>query len=247
MLQTNIVQISAILLFLFNIEVAAATTAASCEACHAAAVRQVTKAPQLAGQSASYLKKQLLQFQLGERGGAAGDVGGQQMAAMAKTLSAAQVEELSQFYSAQQATAVNVETTNNNAAQLDQGRRLYIGSCGACHGAKAEGNPALNAPALQILDNSYLQLQLQHFRDGVRGTSKTDKPGRQMALMSRQLSDADIQAVAAYITAGEPLMLLLLLALSVTAQDTTPIQLNSSCPPSFELSSTNTCLLGDPL
>lgn len=201
MLQTNIVQISAILLFLFNIEAAAATTAASCEACHAAAVRQVTKAPQLAGQSASYLQKQLLQFQLGERGGAAGDVGGQQMAAMAKTLSAAQMEELSQFYSTQQATAA-VNNTNSDAAQLDQGRRLYIGSCGACHGAKAEGNPALNAPALQILDNSYLQLQLQHFRDGVRGTSKTDKPGRQMALMSRQLSDADIQAVAAYITAG---------------------------------------------
>lgn len=38
-------------------------------------------------------------------------------------------------------------------------------------------------------------------------------------------------------------MLLLLLALSVTAQDTTPIQLNNSCPPSFELSSANTCLL----
>lgn len=201
MLQTNIVQISVILLFLFNIEAAAATTASSCEACHAAAVRQVTKAPQLAGQSASYLKKQLLQFQLGERGGAAGDVGGQQMAAMAKTLSAAQMEELSQFYGTQQATAA-VNNTNSDAAQLDQGRRLYIGSCGACHGAKAEGNPALNAPALQILDNSYLQLQLQHFRDGVRGTSKTDKPGRQMALMSRQLSDADIQAVAAYISAG---------------------------------------------
>jgi len=59
MLKTNIVQISAILLFLFNIEAGATTTAASCEACHATAVRQATKAPQLAGQSASYLKKQL--------------------------------------------------------------------------------------------------------------------------------------------------------------------------------------------
>ena len=201
MLKTNIVQISAILLFLFNIEAGATTTAASCEACHATAVRQATKAPQLAGQSASYLKKQLLQFQQGERGAAEGDVGGQQMAAMAKTLTEAQVEELSQFYSAQKPDN-GAATANTNASQLDQGRRLYIGSCGACHGAKAEGNPALNAPALQILDNSYLQLQLQHFRDGVRGTSKTDKPGRQMALMSRQLSDADIQAVAAYISAG---------------------------------------------
>jgi len=206
MLKTNIVQISVILLFLFNIEAVAATTAASCDACHATAVRQITKAPQLAGQSASYLQKQLLQFQQGERGGAADDIGGQQMAAMAKTLTEAQVAELSQFYSAQKpdsgAAKHGLANTNSNAAQLDQGRRLYIGSCGACHGAKAEGNPALNAPALSLLDPGYLQLQLQHFRDGVRGISKTDKPGRQMALMSRQLSDADIQAVAAYISAG---------------------------------------------
>lgn len=201
MLKTNIVQISAILLFLFNINTAAATTAASCDACHATAVRQVTKAPQLAGQSASYLQKQLLQFQQAERGAVAGDVAGQQMATMAKTLSQAQIAELSQFYSAQKPDSQGA-TTQLDAAQLDQGRRLYIGSCGACHGAKAEGNPALHAPALQILDNSYLQLQLTHFRDGVRGVTKTDKPGRQMALMSRQLSDADIQAVAAYISVG---------------------------------------------
>lgn len=201
MLKTNIVQISAILLFLFNIEAGATTTVDSCEACHATAVRQATKAPQLAGQSASYLKKQLLQFQQGERGAAEGDVGGQQMAAMAKTLTEAQVEELSKFYSAQKPDN-GAATANTNASQLDQGRRLYIGSCGACHGAKAEGNAALNTPALFLLDNSYLQLQLTHFRDGVRGTTKTDKPGRQMALMSRQLSDADIQAVAAYISVG---------------------------------------------
>ncbi len=201
MLKTNIVQISAILLFLFNIEAGATTTAASCEACHATAVRQATKAPQLAGQSASYLKKQLLQFQQGERGAAAGDIGGQQMAAMAKSLSEAQITELSQFYSAQKPDS-STATTNNNASQLDQGRRLYIGSCGACHGAKAEGNAALNTPALFLLDHSYLQLQLTHFRDGVRGTTKTDKPGRQMTLMSRQLSDAEIQAVAAYISVG---------------------------------------------
>ncbi|MCT6700388.1 c-type cytochrome [Rheinheimera sp. 4Y26] len=205
MLKTKNVQISAILLFLFNINAASATTAASCDACHATAARQATKAPQLAGQSASYLQKQLVQFQHGERGAAAGDVAGQQMAAMAKTLTAAQIEELSQFYSSQKADSAstnNGTSTRLDANQLDQGRRLYIGSCGACHGAKAEGNTALNAPALFLLDNSYLQLQLTHFRDGVRGTTKTDKPGRQMALMSRQLSDAEIQAVAAYISVG---------------------------------------------
>lgn len=208
MQKNRILKISASLLFLFTIGSVGATPAASCNACHADGVRQATKAPQLAGQSVLYLKKQLLQFQSGERGAAAADVAGQQMAAMAKTLTAADIETLAVFYSQQVAVAEPVVgseiTFQPDAKQLDQGRRLYIGSCGACHGAKAEGNPALNAPVLQQLDVGYLQLQLKHFRDGVRGISKVDKPGRQMALMSRQLTDADIEAVAAYIGAGLP-------------------------------------------
>lgn len=208
-MQKNRILINAAsLLFLFNIGSGVAAPVASCNACHADGVRQTTKAPQLAGQSVSYLKKQLLQFQSGERGAAAADVAGQQMAAMAKTLTAADIETLAVFYSQQVAVAEPVTgseaTFKPDAKQLDQGRRLYIGSCGACHGAKAEGNPALNAPVLQQLDVGYLQLQLKHFRDGVRGISKVDKPGRQMALMSRQLTDADIEAVAAYIGAGLP-------------------------------------------
>lgn len=208
MQKIQIFKISASLLFLLSFDSAIATPAASCNACHADAVRQATKAPQLAGQSATYLKKQLLQFQTGERGASAKDVTGAQMAAMAKTLTAADMENLAVFYS-QQTPVAGAEGGSPakhkpDAAQLDQGRRLYIGSCGACHGAKAEGNPSFNAPVLQWLGNDYLQLQLQHFRDGVRGVSKTDKPGRQMALMSRQLTDADIAAVAAYIDAGLP-------------------------------------------
>lgn len=183
---------------------AVASNVDTCNACHADAVREATKAPQLAGQSAAYLKKQLLQFQVSERGAVASDTAGQQMAAMAKTLTAADIETLAVFYSQQTAAAGSQVNQKPDAAELDQGRRLYIGSCGACHGAKAEGNPALNAPVLQWLGKDYLQRQLQHFRDGARGLSKTDKPGRQMAMMSRQLTDADIAAVAAYIGAGLP-------------------------------------------
>ena len=177
------------LFFLFKIETAFAATADTCNACHAAEVRQTTKAPQLAGQSALYLKKQLLQFRNDERGAMLDDLTGQQMAAMAKTLTDADIENLAMFYSQQPASVEPVADDKRDAIQLDQGRRRYIGSCGACHGAKAEGNAALNAPALQILGTNYLQLQLRNFRGGRRGSSKTDKPGRQMALMSRQLTD----------------------------------------------------------
>ncbi|HEX5792237.1 MAG TPA: c-type cytochrome [Rheinheimera sp.] len=175
--------------------------AATCLACHSAATSAATGAPQLAGQQAGYLQKQLQQFQNGQRGADVSDVTGRQMAAMAATLSADDIEALAHYFSRQQA---DMQTSPATAALLDQGRRMYIGSCGACHGAKAEGNTAFNAPALSMLNAGYIVLQLQHFKAGLRGKDKADKPGRQMALFSRNLSEQDMQAVAAYIGAGLP-------------------------------------------
>ncbi|MBZ9613532.1 c-type cytochrome [Rheinheimera maricola] len=175
--------------------------AATCLACHSAATSAASGAPQLAGQQATYLQKQLQQFKNGQRGAAVSDVKGQQMAAMAATLSADDINSLARYFSKQQAEVI---TSSADAALLDQGRRQYIGSCGACHGAKAEGNMAFNAPALSMLSADYITLQLQHFKTGLRGKDKADKPGRQMALFSRNLSEQDMQAVAAYIGAGMP-------------------------------------------
>ncbi|MBU0913167.1 MAG: c-type cytochrome [Gammaproteobacteria bacterium] len=187
---------------------AAATQAAapekvdSCNACHAAENQLASKAPALAGQQQQYLKKQLQQFQSAERGAVAEDSMGQVMAAMAKPLSAEDIDQLSTYFSALPVVAPSLQQTD--AALLDKGRRIYIGSCGACHGNKAQGNLELKAPALQLLSRDYLLLQLQHFQSGVRGSSATDKPGRQMAMMSRTLTEADRQAVVAYIGAGLP-------------------------------------------
>ncbi len=174
----------------------------SCNACHAAENQLASKAPALAGQQQQYLKKQLLQFQTAERGAVAEDSMGQVMAAMAKPLSASEIDELSNYFSALPVVAPSLQQAD--AALLDKGRRIYIGSCGACHGNKAQGNLELKAPALQLLSRDYLLLQLQHFQSGVRGSSSTDKPGRQMAMMSRTLTEADRQAVVAYIGAGLP-------------------------------------------
>ncbi|MGP9799623.1 c-type cytochrome [Rheinheimera sp. NSM] len=173
----------------------------TCLGCHQSTVSVATGAPLLAGQQAFYLQKQLQQFQSGQRGANATDVRGQQMAAMAAMLSAADIQALARYFSQQQADTPAVAA---DAALLDQGRRMYIGSCGACHGAKAQGNMAFNAPALSMLNADYIALQLQHFKTGLRGKDKTDKPGRQMALISRSLSEQDMQAVAAYIGAGMP-------------------------------------------
>ena len=83
---------------------------------------------------------------------------------------------------------------------LRNGNNLYHGKCGACHGGKAEGNPALNSPRLAGLDAAYIKRQFAHFRDGVRGTDPKDIPGRQMAMMAKTLpTERDLDDVIAFI------------------------------------------------
>jgi cytochrome c553 len=73
--------------------------------------------------------------------------------------------------------------------------------CVACHGARAEGNEALNAPALAGQDAAYLRRQLQHFRTGLRGTHPSDSLGAQMraAAAASLPNDAAVAQVADYV------------------------------------------------
>ena len=195
----RVVFFSAMLLLICRVS-AAETPAmvATCNGCHQPALNVATGAPELAGQHESYLQKQLLQFQNGQRGADASDSRGQQMAAMAKALSSDDIAALARYFAQQ--TPQPLQTQQVDAAVLDRGRRIYIGSCGACHGDKAQGNLAFNAPALHNLNADYIALQISHFKIGARGSAKTDKPGRQMTFISRSLtSEQDIAAVAAYI------------------------------------------------
>jgi len=72
--------------------------------------------------------------------------------------------------------------------------------CAACHGAKGEGQLALNAPKLSGQDPRYLRRQLQNYKRGYRGTLEGDVYGNQMAPMAATLvNDAIIDNVIAYI------------------------------------------------
>ncbi len=79
------------------------------------------------------------------------------------------------------------------------GQALY-GVCSACHGAQAEGNPALNAPKLSGQGDWYLKRELQLFKSGARGAHEKDTFGKVMAPMAATLADdAAIDNVVAYI------------------------------------------------
>lgn len=79
------------------------------------------------------------------------------------------------------------------------GAGLYA-VCAACHGANAEGNPALNAPKLAGQDSGYLARQIKYFQNGVRGSREDDVYGKQMAPMAAMLNtDSALDNVLAYI------------------------------------------------
>jgi cytochrome c oxidase subunit II len=79
------------------------------------------------------------------------------------------------------------------------GQTLYA-LCSACHGAAAQGNPALHAPKLSGQSSEYLQRQLHYFKTEMRGVHALDVFGQQMAPMAATLvDDAAIKNVVAYI------------------------------------------------
>ena len=79
------------------------------------------------------------------------------------------------------------------------GQQLFA-QCVACHGVKAEGNPAVGAPALAGQHAAYLQRQLRSFRAGIRGAQPGDTQGAQMRAIAATLpNDAAIVSVTTYI------------------------------------------------
>ena len=72
-------------------------------------------------------------------------------------------------------------------------------TCAACHGAKGEGNQALNAPKLAGQAGWYLARQLTNFKHGMRGARDDDVNGKTMAAMASILDDQGVKNVTAYL------------------------------------------------
>jgi cytochrome c553 len=154
-------------------------------------------APAIAGQDAAYIERQLHNFRSRRRGVHKSDVLGAQMQAAAAALADdASVSKVASYVAQLPRSVIATPASGN----LHNGNNLYQGKCGACHGGKAEGNPALKAPRLAGLDAPYLKRQFAFFRDGVRGTDPQDTPGRQMAMMAKTLAnERDLDDIIAFI------------------------------------------------
>lgn len=84
-------------------------------------------------------------------------------------------------------------------AGVKEGKALFV-ACQACHGAKGEGNKALNAPSLVNQSPWYIKRQLLGFKSGARGKHPDDIFGQQMAAIATTIADeAAVDALVSYI------------------------------------------------
>ncbi len=171
---------------------------AVCAACHGQQGEGLLalNAPKLAGQSAWYLKRQILAYKNGLRGVHDDDTFGKQMAPMAATLvdDAAINNVIAHIQSLP-------DTAPAPTVQGDVARGAKLANiCAYCHGKDGMGNEAINAPRYAGMTDWYLARQLQNFKSGVRGAHPEDYYGMQMGFMGRILEDDQaINDLVAYI------------------------------------------------
>ena len=166
---------------------------AVCAACHGADGKALQPAyPNLAGQHASYLAKQLTEYRDGGRVNAL-------MTGMAANLTDQDILDLAAYYS-EMSKIEGVASEDN----LTLGMNIYRGgitgaevaACSACHGPDGMGNPAAVWPELSGQNTQYIADQLRYFRSGERAND----PNAMMRGIAKRMTDEEIDAVANYIT-----------------------------------------------
>jgi len=169
-----------------------------CAACHGEEAQGNPEllAPGLAGQSESYMIRQLWDFRNGKRGAEPNDTAGATMRPFALSLPDGDAIADVAAYLASLPPAEPVVTIEGDAAN---GQKQYTSKCGACHGGHGWGNEALYTPRLTVIGDSYLVRQVKNFQDGVRGAHEDAKYGKQMKMMSILVTDEELYDIAAYL------------------------------------------------
>ena len=176
---------------------------ATCVACHGPNAEGIAalNSPALAGQSESYMIRQLWDFKKGNRGAADGDTIGAQMRPMAMTLPDGEAIANVAAYLATLPLSSPPATVEGDTAN---GQKLYNGRCGACHGGKGWGIEELHTPRLNSIGDSYLMRQVRNFQDGLRGAPKDTNHGKQMAMMAKSVTTEELKDIAAFLNEPDP-------------------------------------------
>lgn len=162
----------------------------ACVSCHGAAGNSTIVAnPKLAGQIASYVYKQLVDFTGPERKNPI-------MTTYAKMMTDEEKQNVAAYLFAQ----TSKPGAAKSKATLEIGRQIYRGgiadkgvaACASCHGAAGHGLP-VQYPRLAGQHQDYTITELQNFRSGLRSNSVP------MTTLAKRMTDEEMKAVADYI------------------------------------------------
>lgn len=165
---------------------------ALCVACHGNEGVSTTPIwPNLAGQHAEYVRKQLHDFKVNKRSNP-------QMSPMATTLTDSDIEDLSAYYASLTAAAGEAAPEN-----IVDGETIYragnpktgLVACSACHGPGGAGNAAAKYPALSGQHAEYTVASLKAFKAEERANDDKNI----MRIIAGKMTNQEIDAVANYI------------------------------------------------
>lgn len=166
-----------------------------CASCHGAnGVASVENVPNLAGQTAPYLAKQLREFKT-RKGSDAGGV--ENMWSISHKLTEKQIDQLAKYFSGLKPAALPAE---GKPEQIAAGKAIFTGGamaqgvppCAGCHGEDGAGKSMF--PRLAGQHMTYLTKQLMVFQ-----TTEERPGGTVMKSVSHELTPQDIENVAAYL------------------------------------------------
>lgn len=169
-----------------------------CAACHGADGNSAVPVnPNLAGQGAEYISRQLQHFKAGIRVNAV-------MQGMVASLSDADMAALGAYYSQQKPKT----STAKDAKLVATAQQLYragdaatgLPACSACHSPTGAGIPK-NYPRLSGQHADYTYAQLKAFKAGERGNDQAgkDQQGKIMATVAAQMNDTQMKALSDYV------------------------------------------------
>jgi cytochrome c553 len=165
-----------------------------CQACHGMDGNGIPGQPvwpKLAGQHPQYIYKQLMNFKNNERYNV-------QMSPMAMPLTEEEVKNLAAYYASLEQSGGTAE-----ADLVKKGEQIYragnaetgVPACTGCHGPAGLGSNLAKFPRISGQHSEYLAQTLQYFRSQERAND----PNGMMRGVAANMTDEEIEAVAAYI------------------------------------------------
>ena len=161
-----------------------------CAACHGEDGNSTNpQVPSIAGQPKLFIENQLILFREELRRS-------EQMLPVVKGLKDAEVIKLAEHFSKRPAKVMETSPVEKALAQRGSARAKEL-RCGICHLADFSGQNQI--PRLAGQRESYLEAEMRAYRDGKRSGGDTI-----MAATLYGVSDADIKALAHFLSRSEP-------------------------------------------